>query len=217
MSFKSKVTALLGAIVLGIVSVMIMNSAISVPVSSNQEELYETEYIISVVTELENPFKPAEIQPEILPENLPETENAIQPETQPQEGLLIPSELSAEELEKGLHAPLCNYASAFVQAEQESGVNAIFLSAVAAYESGWGKYAPGNNLFGWGYQNFSSPEECVLEVADKLKKLYLSPDGPYFNGYEVGDVNRKYNGRASWEGQVSLIMSQIENRIEQGS
>lgn len=133
---------------------------------------------------------------------------------QPRQGVLTPSELTAEELASGLYAPLSDYAYHFIQAEKETGINAVFLASVAAYESGWGKYAPGYNLFGWGGQSFGSVAECVDVVANRLKDLYLTPGGAYFSGYEVEDINRRYNGRESWAVQVKTIMGQIENRIE---
>ena len=54
--------------------------------------------------------------------------------------LTTPSGFSAEELSKGLRGELSFLAEEFVAAEENYGVNALFLCAVAALESGWGKY-----------------------------------------------------------------------------
>ena len=74
-----------------------------------------------------------------------------------------------------------------------------------------------NNLYGWtsssGYVYFSSYDECILTVAENLKSMYLQPDGKYFSGYEVSDVNKHYNGSKFWEDNVQDIMTQIQNRI----
>ena len=43
--------------------------------------------------------------------------------------------------------------------------------------------------------------------------MYLQPDGEYFSGYEVSDVNKHYNGSKFWEDNVQDIMTQIQNRI----
>lgn len=137
-------------------------------------------------------------------------------------GLLTPSNLTPDELESGLLYNLKDYSECFIQAEEETGVNAIFLSAVAALESGWARSNISNeknNLFGWtsyskGYATFNSKEECIIHVAKKIKELYLSEDGAYFNGYEVSDVNVYYNGSQFWEDNVTLIMSQIQSRIQ---
>lgn len=135
-------------------------------------------------------------------------------------GLLSPSGLTAAELEAGLLGNLKPYAAAFVEAERQTGINAVFLAAVAALESGWNTSAVAenkNNLFGWsaatGYADFESKEDCIAEVAGCIKTLYLSPDGIYFNGYTVEAVNIRYNGNEQWETAVLQIMQDIQRRI----
>lgn len=105
-------------------------------------------------------------------------------------------------------------------AERETGINAVFLAAVAALESGWNTSAVAenkNNLFGWsaatGYADFESKEDCIAEVAGCIKTLYLSPDGIYFNGYTVEAVNIRYNGNEQWKAAVLQIMQDIQRRI----
>lgn len=135
-------------------------------------------------------------------------------------GLLSPSRLTAAELEAGLLGNLKPYAAAFVEAERQTGINAVFLAAVAALESGWNTSAVAenkNNLFGWsaatGYADFESKEDCIAEVAGCIKTLYLSPDGIYFNGYTVEAVNIRYNGNEQWETAVLQIVQDIQRRI----
>lgn len=135
--------------------------------------------------------------------------------------LLSPSNLSSEQLEKGLLHELKAYAPYFIEAEKETGINALFLSAVAAFESDWGRSNVSNrdnNLFGWtqgeGYMKFDSKEDCINHVSSKVKELYLTEGGTYHNGYSVSDVNKKYNGRKFWEESIELIMNNIYNRIE---
>ena len=134
-------------------------------------------------------------------------------------GLLAPSGLGAQDLEAGLVGDLKPYAWCFVEAERETGVNAVFLASVAALESGWNtsEVAQGkNNLFGWtsgsGYQQFESKEACILYVAGKIKANYLSPDGCYFRGYTVEAVNEHYNGAPEWASQITQIMLEIQER-----
>lgn len=136
------------------------------------------------------------------------------------EGVLEPSNLTPEQLEEGLLYNLKDCSETFIQAETDTGVNAVFLASVAALESGWGRSDVAlyqNNLFGWtsssGYSYFSSYDECILIVAENLKSMYLQPDGKYFSGYEVSDVNKHYNGSKFWEDNVQDIMTQIQNRI----
>lgn len=136
------------------------------------------------------------------------------------EGVLKPSNLTPEQLEEGLLYNLKDYSEVFIQAEKDTGVNAVFLASIAALESGWGRSdlaLYNNNLYGWtsssGYAYFSSYGECILTVAENLKSMYLQPDGKYFSGYEVSDVNKHYNGSKFWEDNVQDIMTQIQNRI----
>lgn len=138
-----------------------------------------------------------------------------------QEGVLIPSGYTAEELAAGLNGALKEYAWCFVKAEEETGINAAFLASVAALESGWassGLAVNRNNLFGWtaqgSYMRFSSKEECISYVARCIKELYLTPGGRYFNGYYISDINVRYNGRPVWESTVEGIMSQIVRKTE---
>lgn len=135
------------------------------------------------------------------------------------ENVLTPSNLTASELKSRLAYNLIPYAELFVRAEKEYGVNAVFLASVSALESGWGKSELAkdyNNLFGWssandpsGYAKFSSAEECVMYVAKSLKENYLTEGGCYYNGKSVSGVNKRYNGRKSWEENVTAIMSEI--------
>lgn len=174
---------------------------------------------------------PAEIPqeittPEPTPTPVPIVEETPTPEPTPQKveppagELLTPSGLTAAELEQGLLGDLKPYAADFIQAEQDTGVNAIFLASVAALESGWNSSPVAesrHNLFGWtnstGYCAFDSKEDCIAFVAERIKTLYLSPDGAYFNGYTVEDVNVHYNGSPHWEETVRQIMFEIQNRI----
>lgn len=135
------------------------------------------------------------------------------------EGLLIPCGLTVHELESGLLDGLKPYAPAFLLAEEETGVNAVFLASVAALESGWGKSniaEKKHNLFGWGgasgYMEFESKESCISHVAQRLKALYLTPDGKYFHGFDVADVNVRYNANETWGVKVEEIMDNILGR-----
>ena len=127
--------------------------------------------------------------------------------------LLQPCGMPEEELQNALKGRLKELAGVFLEAEEKTGVNAVFLASVAALESGWGESKAArekNNLFGWtgqnGYPSFASLEDCILTVAQRLRELYLTPGGRYFHGYTVEAVNRCYNGRPEWETAVVGIM-----------
>ena len=107
-----------------------------------------------------------------------------------------------------------------------SGVNEIdpiLVAAIAALESGWNsspvaeKY---NNLFGWTnndgtYRRFESKDECIKYVCEQLKEHYLTPDGKYFEGYEIADICVHYNGSEEWTKAIEEIYKQIQNKVNE--
>lgn len=135
-------------------------------------------------------------------------EEAIVEPEEKDEFLTSPSGLTAEDL--CLLYELKGYEQVFIDAEKEHGVRADFLAAVAALESGWGRYQffP-NNVMGFGQRSFSSVRECVNTVAAFLAEHYLASDGQYYNGATVEGVCVYYNGRTEWALEVSQLMNRI--------
>ncbi len=128
--------------------------------------------------------------------------------------LTVPCGFSPEELSVGLRGELVQYAEEFAAAEEKYGVNALFLCAVAALESGWGRYCfRPNNIFGWSGKSFESKEECIDFVASKIAEHYLSEDGKYYHGKTVSGVNVCYNGTEFWERKIPGIMAMISRKI----
>lgn len=127
--------------------------------------------------------------------------------------LRTPSDLTADELRNGLKKDLVDLAEDFVAAEERYGVNAVFLAALAAFESGWGRHCfRENNIFGWGRKSFETKSECVDFVASKIAQHYLSEDGKYYHGMNLYGVNRSYNGSDVWLENVAAIMSKISEK-----
>ena len=107
-----------------------------------------------------------------------------------------------------------------------SGVNEIdpiLVASIAALESGWNsspvaeKY---NNLFGWTnndgtYRRFESKDEFIKYVCEQLKEHYLTPDGKYFEGYEIADICVHYNGSEEWTQAIEEIYKQIQNKVNE--
>ena len=128
--------------------------------------------------------------------------------------LTTPCGYSAAELSKGLSGELFYFAEDFFAAEEKYGVNALFLCAVAALESGWGKYCfRPNNIFGWSGKDFENKAECIDFVASKIAEHYLSESGKYYNGKTVSGVNVFYNGSDFWENKIPVLMELISRRI----
>ena len=127
--------------------------------------------------------------------------------------LRTPSDLTADELRNGLKKDLVDLAEDFVAAEERYGVNAVFLAALAAFESGWGRHCfRENNIFGWGRKSFETKSECIDFVASKIAQHYLSEDGKYYHGMNLYGVNRSYNGSDVWLENVAAIMSKISEK-----
>ncbi len=105
---------------------------------------------------------------------------------------------------------LVDFAEDFICAEEKYGVNAVFLAALAAFESGWGSHCfLKNNMFGWGGKSFETKSEGIDFVASKLAEHYLSEDGKYYHGMNLYGVNRSYNGSQTWVDNLMAMMSKI--------
>lgn len=99
---------------------------------------------------------------------------------------------------KGKPSVLLNNGQAFIDAGNKYGVNALYLAAHAIHESNFGtsNISLGKkNLFGYGAYNstpfvgayrFSTVEQCINYVAQKMKADYLNPKGAHFEGAFLG-------------------------------
>ena len=97
---------------------------------------------------------------------------------------------------------------AFWKAEQDYGVNCLFVMGIASLESANGTmcFRP-NNMFGFGSSGFSSKAECIDVVARALANNYLSPSGSLYNGKRITDVNKRYAASSTWDEKVCRNMA----------
>lgn len=124
------------------------------------------------------------------------------------------SNMKAYELENVLYSitswsGLAPYASYFIEAENTYGINALFICAIAAQESGWGKYPAGDgtNLTGYAVYNSTSSgttfeggiRHNILETTRLIAEDYVSPTGKYRtvwdnynNGKSIYEINVRY-------------------------
>ena len=137
----------------------------------------------------------------------------------------IPSLVTAYEIDMVLaESPLAGLGRAFIEAEAESKVNAMFLLALAVHESNWGSSVLArekNNLFGFGAYDsnpyhgakvFASKEECVKHVAQFLRDHYL--EGSYYRGKTIQSINQTYASDRAWGEKIFATMTRLDSKIQ---
>ena len=169
--------------------------------TASQEEVYSTlkeKYGIAVV----------QTTPDIISDAISEktSENQIQKNLtlSVNSDLRVASNVTSEEIDKMLEGTkLHGLGSAFVEAEQKYGVNALYMMGLACLESGFGNSAfaqKRNNLYGWNAvdsnpnnaSTFKNKKEATLYVASKLQSNYLTEGGVYYEGYSPRAVDVHY-------------------------
>ena len=109
------------------------------------------------------------------------------------------------------HSGLLPYVDAIKRAEDEYGVNALYLTCKLGLESGWGKYETGTyNIAGWmnydgTWRNFSSPEDCVMTVARNLATTYKDTVGT-----SLGAVCSRYSTNPEYSYVLMDIMEEMQ-------
>ncbi len=131
------------------------------------------------------------------------------------------------------------YAQAIISAEQKYHVNAFFLVAIDAWESGWMSSAISkscNNLGGvvessahpsngcgsnpgHKFAYFNSVSEYIDYHANLLGSSYLTEGGAYYNGKSVSAVQTKYcplsdKGCEKWAPGVTGIANSLFNQVQ---
>lgn len=169
--------------------------------TTSQEEVYSTlkeKYGVAVV----------QTTPDVISDAISEktSENQIQKNLtlSVNSDLRVASNVTSEEIDKMLEGTkLHGLGSAFVEAEQKYGVNALYMMGLACLESGFGNSAfaqKRNNLYGWNAvdsnpnnaSSFTSKKEATLYVASKLQSNYLTEGGVYYEGYSPRAVDVHY-------------------------
>ncbi len=122
--------------------------------------------------------------------------------------------------------PLPPIGAAFVKAERETGVNALYLVAHAMLETGFGTSAIAQvkrNLFGYhAYDRnpfkyattFATYDESVLTVARKIRDDYLTPGGRFWGGFPtLRGMNLCYASDPRWADKIARIAQDIDRRL----
>ena len=136
--------------------------------------------------------------------------------------LLEPSNITREEAYDILEGTaLQTLAHGYVYMEEVYGINALFLMAISAYESGWGTsyLAMNNNNLGGikandvSWQYFNDWMECLWYKADLLYNQYLNPDGAYYNGTSTWNINARYCEEDYWADNINSIAYDLLNKL----
>lgn len=169
--------------------------------TASQEEVYSTlkeKYGIAVVQTTPDVISDA------ISEKNSENETTRNLALSVDSDLRVASNVTSEEIDKMLEGTkLHGLGSAFVEAEQKYGVNALYMMGLACLESGFGNSAfaqKRNNLYGWNAvdsnpdnaSSFASKKEATLYVASKLQSNYLTEGGAYYEGYSARAVDVHY-------------------------
>lgn len=124
------------------------------------------------------------------------------------------SDITAEQLNAKLQNRLKGCGQHFIDAQEEYGVNAEFLAAIAIHESGNGSSAAArrkNNFFGLmgsrGQLSFDSPRECIMTAARNISK----PNGYYFarGNYTISRIGRRWATDRRWSSRIVATMRGI--------
>lgn len=133
---------------------------------------------------------------------------------------------TASELDSGLAGTkLEGLGEDFKLAEDETGVNAILLMAMAKHESGNGTSLLAdekNNLFGFNAidqdpinaaNKFKDKGESIMHVAEFLKSNYLTKDGRFYNGISTEGIGQLYASDPQWSNKVSNMMIEVSSNM----
>ena len=169
-------------------------------------EVVQAEEIVEVVEEEYVEYiEPIYLEPHFNPYNLLEVSNVTR-----EQMYTILEGTALQTLSNG-----------YVYMEEVYGINALFLVAISAYESGWGRSELAmthNNLGGlkandgsWAY--FNDWFECLSYKADLLYHQYLSVDGAYYNGTSTWSINARYCEEDYWADNINAIAYELLNKL----
>lgn len=141
------------------------------------------------------------------------------------DSVLIRSSARGRDIDRAFAAvdapALVGLGNAFKEAERKTGINALFLAAIAIHESDKGTSniaRQKNNLFGWGaYESnpfesaysFATREVGILYVATRLKELYVDDWGLE----TIDEIGRKYASDPGWGIKVFNWVWRLQNEI----
>ncbi|MNB73748.1 putative endo-beta-N-acetylglucosaminidase precursor [compost metagenome] len=175
---------------------------------------------VKIAKEIEQP-KPVEEQPQqpTAEELFIQFQHKVKKSDVTTLDLTIPSGLTTEQADDILKGTgLEGLGKDFVDAEIKHKVNAYYLIAHAAWESGWGESKLSknkNNLFGFAAYDdspyssamaFTTKGECIDTVAEFIQTHYLQENGDHYNGPNLKGMNIKYATDENWAKGIAQTM-----------
>ena len=135
-----------------------------------------------------------------------------------------PSGVSYEQLAYALKdTKLSAYIDSFLTVEKNYGINSLAMIGIVANESAWlnsDRTQRQNNVTGYAVYSdsskgvsFSSIDESILTTAKLLQTDYINPQGRFYNGLSVSDVNIMYSSDAKWNSTVASVANQLKDKI----
>ena len=137
-----------------------------------------------------------------------------------------PSGVSYEQLAYALKdTKLSAYIDSFLTVEKNYGINSLAMIGIEANESAWlnsDRTQRQNNVTGYAVYSdsskgvsFSSIDESILTTAKLLQTDYINPQGRFYNGLSVSDVNIMYSSDAKWNSTVASVANQLKDKINE--
>ena len=137
-----------------------------------------------------------------------------------------PSGVSYEQLAYALKdTKLLAYIDSFLTVEKNYGINSLAMIGIVANESAWlnsDRTQRQNNVTGYAVYSdsskgvsFSSIDESILTTAKLLQTDYINPQGRFYNGLSVSDVNIMYSSDAKWNNTVASVANQLKDKINE--
>ena len=104
------------------------------------------------------------------------------------------------------NSPAHEYAKDFLIAADQNGLDWRLLPSLSLVESGGGKSARNNNIFGWGNckVRYRTTREGIYQVASRLKNSYL-----YKGKGSVNEMLWTYNPKQEYVQQVIAVMNRL--------
>ena len=125
-----------------------------------------------------------------------------------------PSGVTLSDLKLVTKGGLVGLEEAFYKAEQDYGINCLFVMAIGANESAFGTVCfRKNNMFGFGRKSYATKAENIDVVARTLATKYLTPGASLYHGKTIDGVHKSYAASPVWDDHVAKHMSNFYSKI----